>query len=385
MRVKHKAGMVVYEVGLGFLYGEYYSDVDTGVTEFMAALDTGGVTNPELVRLHAIQRARVQTLTRTEHWSQAKVLLDEFIASNYADGSMLNETRHPTLAAAYRVTHRPSGKYLIGATGNLLSRFRTVIAHLRSGIFANTELQGLWDDTPDPRAFSLAYTITGSREEAIITAQSWIDAAVNDVLHVGKANRIAKLEIGYYFMRFSDGLFYVGSTGNYRSRKATHTHMLLKGGHHNPVIARMAKAGAIGDISWEFYPCATREEAYTKEQQILDRYINDPLCVNRATNARASICDELTTEAKLRRDMNSRKITQSESFRAASSIRNKKMWSDPVRRAARKGAGNPFAKAIHVKGVQYGSVKDAQRELGIGEKTLRHRANDPTNHDVSWR
>lgn len=61
-----------------------------------------------------------------------------------------------------------------------------------------------------------------------------------------------------------------------------------------------------------------------------------------------------------------------------------KRWGEEGAREAIRGAGNPFAKSVIVDGVTYGSVKDAVKATGVGEKTIRKRANLESFLNYSW-
>ncbi|MNK86052.1 NUMOD3 motif (2 copies) [compost metagenome] len=74
--------------------------------------------------------------------------------------------------------------------------------------------------------------------------------------------------IGAYIIRHpATGIFYIGSTANYNQRQWDHLSGLRRGQHRNPTLQKAYIASP--EITWEFIPTNTEEEARELERQML--------------------------------------------------------------------------------------------------------------------
>jgi hypothetical protein len=185
----------------------------------------------------------------------------------------------------------------------------------------------------------------------------------------------------YTLTHIPTGQVYVGMTRNYPARKSQHKHHLMLGTHRTHLLQVLFKQDSDWENwKWDGFIVADKEEATLVEQQFIDKYNDRGLLLNTSLIGRAPIEYLMTLEEnrEKRREGNRRYLeanpgTAAERGRKGSELR----WADRSARRAWEGAGNPFAKRVQVDGVVYGSVKDAQRALGINEKTIRTRARDP--------
>lgn len=131
----------------------------------------------------------------------------------------------------------------------------------------------------------------------------------------------------------------------------------------------------------------SKDDAFALEQRLIDQLHNDGRLINSSLNGRSPI-DVLNgdVEAVKRRNEGSRRwrIENAELVKETARRVCAQRWSDPEARTRWSGGGNPFSKKIKVDDITYPSVKDAERALGINEKTLRKRAHDPNQPNYTF-
>lgn len=224
----------------------------------------------------------------------------------------------------------------------------------------------------------------------------------------------------YILTHIPTGLFYIGSTKDVKERFYGHMSDLRAGDHNNPKL-RESYTGK-DDYRMDYEEYRTREEAYDREQELLDLFVGDRLCCNVNEDARLSLrpgslsVDEgrmrtaaaravnLTREYRsgfshteeskermrqsaLKRDPSTyrRGFTISEETREKMRIANARprakgrVFSDEHRAnmslAAKKKAEGT-RKAILVDGIEYASSGAAAERLGISRRTVINRCID---------
>lgn len=188
----------------------------------------------------------------------------------------------------------------------------------------------------------------------------------------------------YKLLHKPTGSFYIGSTKDYLGRKSTHLYNLRRGRHVNHKLQNLWRNSNEDQWEWHVWVFEEREEAYSEEQKELTKYADSSLLLNVVLDAKSPISHLMKQDgfkdmlAKSRAEHLMR-LTEDETqlLRQKWSDASKKYWATGDNRKDRMGAGNPFAKKVSVDGIIYGSVKDAQKALGINEKTIRKRANSP--------
>lgn len=193
--------------------------------------------------------------------------------------------------------------------------------------------------------------------------------------------------IACYKLEFlKTGHFYIGSTKDYIGRKATHLYNLKKGLHKNPKIQTLYNDNPdVNNLKWSAIILADREIAYDIENQFLKEYKDNPLLLNISNDARSTISGiERTDLIKKKALLKMKKHYDNPEYISKISRSITEMWKNPIRREARKGSGNPFAKAIVIDRILFGSVKEASYALRINEKTVRSRANCLLNNNYRW-
>ena len=82
------------------------------------------------------------------------------------------------------------------------------------------------------------------------------------------------------FIILQAGVFYFGSTGNYAKRQKHHIHHLRRGIHGNKFLLELFVHAP--ELTWEFVPCETREEAYQLEETLIRKNWENPKLCNAA-------------------------------------------------------------------------------------------------------
>lgn len=90
----------------------------------------------------------------------------------------------------------------------------------------------------------------------------------------------------YYLRHLPTGCYYIGSTRNLCVRLSAHKKALQEGTHSNPRLKEIFTRWE--DFSFEMHICDTREEAYAKEQEMLEEHAGDRLLCNVSLLARGT-------------------------------------------------------------------------------------------------
>lgn len=195
-----------------------------------------------------------------------------------------------------------------------------------------------------------------------------------------------KIVACYIIRHKTTNKFYVGSTKDYLARKAHHKWSLKNSSCRCKALQELYDIEKDFDLfEWTVYICDDRETAYKIEDVLIKEGARGNLMLNSSLDARSPISGiKITEEMRNKATENHKKNFQNPEFRSKFSDSIKKAWDAPGRRERRSGAGNPFAKALTVDGVLYGSVKDAERSLGLNEKTIRKRVNSYDHPTYKW-
>ncbi len=183
----------------------------------------------------------------------------------------------------------------------------------------------------------------------------------------------------YTLEHIPSGKIYVGMTGNAIQRRSLHKHYLKNDKHPTPALQALFNRDPDWDNNWRWttYVVKTKEDAESVEQTFANTFADQVRLLNQSTNTRSPITHNLRNPVVAeKRRIALKKYNLRDP--AATAARGEKMakerWSDAENRKAWSGAGNPFAKAVTIDGVRYGSVKDAVKAVGVCEKTIRTRA-----------
>lgn len=192
----------------------------------------------------------------------------------------------------------------------------------------------------------------------------------------------------YQFTHVPSGKVYVGMTGNFRNRKNHHKHLLRQGNHTTPLLQAQYNQDPDWDNwTWTGFILSTKEEAIAMEQTKIDEFEKAGLLLNGSLLGQSPIEYVMAQAENKRRQLEGTRDYIAKNPEKPSENGRKgceKRWADKSNRQAWKGAGNPFAKKVKIDGVVYGSVKDAVKAVGIGEKTIRTRANSDAHPNYTF-
>lgn len=345
----------------------------------------------------------------------------------------------------YAIIHKPSLGVYVGTAVNIAVVVGNLRRTIRDGSCPNQKLMSLYSESKNMDDFAVVAIYSDCIKTLVETSQFLmnkyrnLDQCLNTFFKT-KTHGATELKddesvYGCYTLTHKpSGYFYVGTAKNPIGRKYTHLHLLRKGEHGNSSLQELWSKAAETDWEWGFTIFGNKDAAYEHEQSVIDQHYGKPgsLLLNHSNSARDHINALMTPDVRKRqiygattalRALLSQAIivdgkeyssataaatalgvNQSTVSRWANNPNNPKaywkdkgrpeivdgkmrkvnMWRDPESRKARSGSGNPFAKKIVVDNVTYGSVKEAQSAVGVGEKTLRKQANDPNNYRVNW-
>jgi group I intron endonuclease len=201
----------------------------------------------------------------------------------------------------------------------------------------------------------------------------------------------------YILNHLETGKFYIGSSNNLLKRHQNHNSYLRNEKHH--VAALQELFNEDDGIHMEFVATNTREEAYTLEQQELDRFINHPDCLNAANSATnvwkpgTKVTSPETIgklrEAALRRPSASvetrQKLSKANAGIPKTEEHKQKIAENARSRGARPEGAVVNRKVVTVDGITYPSISQAAQELPVSRCTLltRLRSDDYPTWTVS--
>lgn len=181
--------------------------------------------------------------------------------------------------------------------------------------------------------------------------------------------------IGVYIIRHpTSGVFYIGSTGSYSKRQKNHLHALRQNSHHN---AALQQAYSINpNITWEFHPTTTRDEAYALERSMIKSNVIDPAMAN-LKHAVEMTAEHRAIHAEVRLGTKHHPDTLAKMSRTRSGSPKNPEWSDKIAESRRMG--------IEVNGVAYRSATEAATAHGITLTGALHRARNPNPKFAHWK
>lgn len=214
-----------------------------------------------------------------------------------------------------------------------------------------------------------------------------------------------KFYIAYILTHIKSGDFYIGSTGDFKSRRQKHIGALNRNKHSNPNLQRRYNEDK--ELSFSIFIANDREDAYKMEQELINKYKNDKKCLNvgldvRAPNLGKKFSDITRAKIASRKGIlhhaygkkfseeHKRKISQSnlgkintiesiEKNRLAhlgkKASEETKTKMSIYRTGKYLGKDNPHAQTVSIDGIIYNTVKEACENLKIAKSTLWRRIN----------
>ena len=200
--------------------------------------------------------------------------------------------------------------------------------------------------------------------------------------------RLPFIWVYYFLTHVPTKLCYVGATGRYEKRKKIHLTLLADRRHHCKKLQETFN----GDPDpahwrWEAFIVGSREEAFRMEQKFIEMLHSENRLLNVSLDGRAPIRHAVKDPEVAQRRRAGLDRWRSENKDQMSRVAVKvceRRWSKPGARDRWTGAGNPFSKKVEIEGKVFGSVKEASRSIGVDEKTIRRRCNNPDNKDFRF-
>lgn len=193
----------------------------------------------------------------------------------------------------------------------------------------------------------------------------------------------------YYFLTHEPSKrCYVGASGVFSHRKSSHLKMLRSGTHHcHPLQELFDSDPDEAHWRWEAFMVESRESALKMEQKFIEMLHSENRLLNVSLDGRAPIRHAVKDPEVAQRRRAGLDRWRSENRDQMSRVAVKvceRRWSKPGARDRWTGAGNPFSKKVEIEGKVFGSVKEASRSIGVDEKTIRRRCNNPDNKDFRF-
>lgn len=224
-----------------------------------------------------------------------------------------------------------------------------------------------------------------------------LDTLKNKVEHITTTTRINAV-----YLLYQEGTrrVYVGSSGMPGLRAGRHL-VLLKGKrHYNPTFQELYDENP--NFYAVYYTVATREEAYTLEQALIDYYLPTGKLINRALDALAPNRGRIAS-AETREKQRQAKLgipRSEESRRRQSEAQLGRVQSEETRKrlsAAKKGKAQPDhiaamcrernrlrSKPVNINGVIYESIREASRQLNMARDNVKSRVKSTQSKWKDW-
>lgn len=261
-------------------------------------------------------------------------------------------------------THIATGSYYIGVSADV---YRGVVEdqrRLRKKEHFSTALQKLYDD--NPLVVSKSIVCESSSEATELRRKMVAEDYANPLL----LNKSAGLNVCavYRITHIPSGFYYIGSTGNFTSRKHHHEWMLMDGSHAVRKLQQLFNHNKdLTTLRWEIILANPREYAYGLENTMLDKSKNDPLLLNKSPIATGG---------------NGGRAVYSDEERQRRSDLAKQMWAENRLRKDTSISG--ASKKVSIEGTIYESVADASRKTGIAMHLIYHRVRSDKHSDYFY-
>lgn len=186
--------------------------------------------------------------------------------------------------------------------------------------------------------------------------------------------------IGVYKIHHTaSGCFYFGSTGNYAKRQKHHLHHLRRGYHGNKLLLEMYTRAP--ELTWEFTPCETREDAYRLEETLIRKNWENPKLCNAAYGRSGWYAGTMPDGVRRKiADTQTGKVHSDETKQLMSLQRRGKKksteWSNKIAEASRL--------RVKVGDVVYIGRNAAAEAFGIHPGTVTERARSTSKKFSDW-
>lgn len=196
-----------------------------------------------------------------------------------------------------------------------------------------------------------------------------------------------KLAGFYVIINYMLGGFYVGSTSCLCRRRSLHSRRLLRGIHFNPKLSEAFKSDIPTHFEFRYFYIErptenVREVLYQLEQEVLDKYLDKPVCWNIGSDTRAAwkgrspsaqtrqlISSKLTGKPKSPEARKNMSLSHIGQIASAKSI-------EAHRKATSRG--------VYINGKAYRSIREAAELLNLGLSTIVRHANSSDPEWSNW-
>lgn len=198
------------------------------------------------------------------------------------------------------------------------------------------------------------------------------------------SNKRGQFPGAYVLKHIESGKEYIGSTGNLNIRQVEHRSKLNTSSHHIKQLQELYDKD--NKIDFIIFPTETRDEAYSKEQILLNS-TNKELLLNKSLNSRSSegLKPSVETREKMSKARANYEITE-ETRRKISNANSGRVFTDEHKQNIKKAQillaqtkegkerllknSMKTAIPININGKDYTSVREASRSEGISKTTL---------------
>lgn len=219
------------------------------------------------------------TYIETETKEKARELKHRLMRANYGSPLLLNTSDWPKVVGGYKITHKATGKFYVGCGTDLASNVRHQFHILKYNKHSSPEFQKLWNEDPARDSYLFEWCVCKNFDEAMEWKNIQTKLGGDLCLNHDRYSKSRYRGGVYVITHEPTGLYYVGSSHNVGSRLSNHKGTLGRNQHRNAMLQDAYNKQPCGLVTW-FENTTNREEAYKREQELLDKAINDPLCCN---------------------------------------------------------------------------------------------------------
>lgn len=202
--------------------------------------------------------------------------------------------------------------------------------------------------------------------------------------------RAHKVTGAYVLTLPKTGHIYVGSSVDIGGRKSVHLYELKNDKH--PVKKLQENFAANGAVVVEVFPTTTREEAFQKEAELLQAHKDNPNLCNRTLDPYSSkgVRPDEEARRKMSESRKGRKHSEEtkskisagnlgqtrtdEARHRMSQAQHALLERDPEALQRLRDLGQAGAKPIVFDGIQYDSIREAAREVGVERRVIKAQA-----------
>lgn len=307
------------------------------------------------------------SFVETESKEKARQLKHRLMRTNYLNPLLLNHSDWPKVTGGYKIIHRATGKFFVGCGTNMASNINHQFHTLNGNSHSSPDFQALWDKYPNREDYHIECCVCDTYEQAAewkdVQSKLGGDLCLNHLRYNKNWYRGGV----YVITHEPSGMYYIGSSHHVAVRISNHKTALEKQYHRNPILQQVYNEQPHGLKFW-YENTKDREEAYKREQKLLDKAINDPKCCNISRVAESTGAGIAHIKHIQKSKSELMKKWHSENPERA------KATTQAMMEARRKG--------VMWDGVEYTSLRKAWEANNKDWRKVYKRLNDPEDYDV---